>query len=238
MQILSELGNNLKIVRVDINKELKEQDLNAQIMSKAAFSQLVENVKKRGGLESLPYCVLKDGKIEIVSGHHRVRACRAAGIVEIPILLDESNLTRSQIIAKQLAHNSIVGTSDKDILKQLYEEMDNIDDKLESFINVDDLAKSGLSDADVVNLTEEVKFKDDDLLIHAKGIRRRERHSGASGARSARCRKGMCGRGFLPAREENTRDEEGERREECVCGHALARHPRKEVECGYGKTMA
>ena len=74
MQVLSDLGNNLKIVKVDINSELKEQSLNAQTMGKEAFSQLVANVKKRGGLESLPYCVLKDGKIEIVSGHHRVRA--------------------------------------------------------------------------------------------------------------------------------------------------------------------
>lgn len=168
MQILSDLGNNLKIAEVDINAELKEQDLNAQIMSKEAFSQLVANVKKRGGLESLPYCVLKDGKMEIVSGHHRVRACRAAGITKIPVLLDESNLTRSQIIAKQLAHNSIVGTSDKSILRQLYEEMDSIDDKLESFVSVDELAKPAISEGEVLNLAEPVKFKTMTFLFTPK----------------------------------------------------------------------
>lgn len=168
MQVLSDLGNNLKIAKVDINSELKEQSLNAQTMGKEAFSQLVANVKKRGGLESLPYCVLKDGKIEIVSGHHRVRACRAAGITEIPVLLDESSLTRSQIIAKQLAHNSIVGTSDKSILRQLYEEMDSIDDKLESFVSVEDLAKQGVSESEVLNLAEPVKFKTMTFLFTPK----------------------------------------------------------------------
>ncbi len=168
MQILSDLGNSLKIAKVDINAELKEQDLNAQIMGKEAFSQLVQNVKKRGGLESLPYCVLKDGRIEIVSGHHRVRACRVAGITEIPVLLDESNLTRSQIIAKQLAHNSIVGTSDKDILRQLYDEMDSIDDKLESFVNVDELSKAGAEGGELINLSEPVRFKTMTFLFTSK----------------------------------------------------------------------
>lgn len=63
MQELYDLGNGMSVCKVDINKELREQDLNARIMSGQAFSQLVKNIKKRGGLESLPYCVKKDDVI-------------------------------------------------------------------------------------------------------------------------------------------------------------------------------
>lgn len=159
MRELVNLGNDLYIVEVNINAELREQDLNARIMSKKAFTQLVQNIKKRGGLESLPYCVEKDGIIEIVSGHHRIRACREAGIIEIPVILDKSNLTRSQIVAKQLAHNSLVGEDDKNILNQLYAMMDNIDDILESFVTLDDLKMPDVKQSDVINLNEKVKFK-------------------------------------------------------------------------------
>lgn len=159
MEILNDLGNGLKIAKVDINKELREQDLNARIMGKQAFSQLVKNIKRRGGLESLPYCALKDGSVEIVSGHHRVRACREAGITEIPILLDTNEMTRSQIVAKQLAHNSLVGTDDKDILRQLYNEMDSIDDKLEAFIDIDELKPEKLDEGEILKLAETPHFK-------------------------------------------------------------------------------
>lgn len=159
MEQIADLGNGLYIVKVNINMELREQDLNARIMSKKAFAQLVKNIKKRGSLESLPYCVQKDDIIEIVSGHHRIRACREAGIVEIPVLLDKSNLTRSQIVAKQLAHNSLVGEDDKAILLQLYSMMDNIDDKLEAFIDVDELKVDSIEKPEIINLAEKVNFK-------------------------------------------------------------------------------
>lgn len=159
MQELYDLGNGMSVCKVDINRELREQDLNARIMSGQAFSQLVKNIKKRGGLESLPYCVKKDDVIEIVSGHHRIRACREAGITEIPVLLDTSKLTRSQIVAKQLAHNSIVGEDDKDILRQLYEMMDTIDDKLESFIDENDIKVEKLNQQEIIDLSEKVDFK-------------------------------------------------------------------------------
>lgn len=168
MREIANFGNNLFIVEVNINNELREQDLNARIMSKKAFTQLVKNIKKRGGLESLPYCIEKDGVIEIVSGHHRVRACREAGIIDIPVLLDKSNLSRSQIVAKQLAHNSLVGEDDKNILKQLYDMMDNIDDKLESFIDVDELKESLEPMVDIISLNENIRMKTITFLFTEK----------------------------------------------------------------------
>lgn len=167
MKELAQLGNGLSIVLINPN-ELREQDLNARLMSSEAFQQLVHNIKKRGGIESLPFCCEKDGKIEIISGHNRVKASKVAEIKEIPILLDRSDLSRSQIIAKQLAHNSLVGKDDDSILKQLYELMDSVDDKLESFINVDELELDNLVKPTPINLEDKVSFKTITLLFTEK----------------------------------------------------------------------
>ena len=98
------------------------------------FKQLTANVKKRGQLESVPFCCAVDNKIEIISGHHRIKAAKMAGIKYIPILLDTSGLTRSQIAAKQLAHNSINGFDDPDVLREITKIITDVDDMLESFI--------------------------------------------------------------------------------------------------------
>lgn len=142
MQRLVDLGAGLSICSAKIS-ELREQDLNARVMDDAMFAQLVANIRRRGRLESLPYCAVAEGgtleDIEIVSGHHRVRGAAAAwgADAEIPFLLDESGLTRSQITAKQLAHNAIEGQDDPDIIRQLLAKIPNIDDLLETFIGAE-----------------------------------------------------------------------------------------------------
>ena len=60
--------------------ELREQDLNVRYMKDAMFKQLVSNIRSRGNLESLPFCARVVEKIEIISGHHRARAAKAAGL--------------------------------------------------------------------------------------------------------------------------------------------------------------
>ena len=62
---LADLGSGLIIARVRIS-DIKEQDINARIMKAEMFKQLVDNIKKRGQLESLPLCALME-KIEIIS---------------------------------------------------------------------------------------------------------------------------------------------------------------------------
>ena len=91
-----------------------------------------------GKMESVPYCALVDGKVEIVSGHHRIRAAREAGITEAPILVDESGLVREEIVAKQLAHNRLSGFDDEATLKQLFASLDDPSLILESGL-ADDL---------------------------------------------------------------------------------------------------
>lgn len=169
MNVIKDLGNGLSIAEVNIS-ELREQDLNARIMGNDAFKQLVKNIKKRGGLESLPFCALRDGRIEIISGHHRIRACKVAKIMDIPVLLDKSGLTRSQIVAKQLAHNSLVGKDDDKILAQLYGMMDNVDDKLESFVDIDELKENSDDVVKAVNLDDKLDFKTVQFLFTEREI--------------------------------------------------------------------
>lgn len=134
IEIVAELDDGICLAKVKVN-DMKEQDLNARIMDDEKFGQLVQNIWKRGTLEQLPYCALTDKGIEIVSGHHRTRAAREAGLKEINILLDRSDLSRSSIAAKQLAHNAIEGVDDKDTLKKIAMLITDVDDMLESAID-------------------------------------------------------------------------------------------------------
>jgi hypothetical protein len=137
LQLIYDLGEGLKLYMADL-QGLREQDVNARIMPTKEYGQLVNNIRERGGLESVPYCVMPtDGStIEVVSGHHRIRAAREAGIKQAPVLVDESGLNRSQIIAKQLAHNRLVGFDDQETLQKLFDML----------LTPEDVLASGLSD--------------------------------------------------------------------------------------------
>ena len=131
---LLELGSNIVVARIHIDK-LREQDTNARAMSKEAFDQLTMNIKTKGALESLPYCATTEKGVEIVSGHHRIRAARKAGFPYLHVLIDESGLTKEQIISKQLAHNSISGTDNPELLAKLFAQIQDAALKLEAFID-------------------------------------------------------------------------------------------------------
>lgn len=105
-EIIYDMGTELYIAKVQL-AELKEQDINARIMKNEMQDQLTANIKNRGQLESLPLIALMGEKLEIISGHHRVKSAREAGLKEIIVILDKSGLTRSKAASKQLAHNAI-----------------------------------------------------------------------------------------------------------------------------------
>jgi hypothetical protein len=133
-----ELGNDLELWRVDIDV-LQEQMLNARVMVPEMFNQLSENIRRRKGLESLAFCAKTDKGIEIVSGHHRLRAARKAGIKEVWVLVDVSNLSRDQIRAKQLAHNSIQGQDNTDLIRQIFAQIADAESRIEAFVDMPDL---------------------------------------------------------------------------------------------------
>jgi hypothetical protein len=76
-----------------------------------------------------------------------------AGLKDIAVMVDVSGLSRSQIVAKQLAHNALSGKDDDGILAQLFQEIDSIDGRLESgldpvildMLNMDPVSLQGVS---------------------------------------------------------------------------------------------
>ena len=134
-EIIHRIDDSLVIAKVKV-KDLREQDLNARYMPPEMFAQFTKNIKKRGSLEALPYCCLTANGIEVISGHHTIRAFIQAKIGdEICILLETKPLSRSEIRAKQLAHNSIQGLDDPAILKEIYLSIEDAEMRLTAFID-------------------------------------------------------------------------------------------------------
>ena len=133
-EVVADMGSGLVIAKVKLS-DIREQDINARIMKTEMQKQLTDNIKRRGQLESLPYCALINDRIEVISGHHRIRSAKDSGILaEIFVILDISGLRRSQVAAKQLAHNAISGFDDQSTLREIAKMIDDVDDMLESYI--------------------------------------------------------------------------------------------------------
>lgn len=141
-QTIAGMGAGLIIAKVAASN-IREQDINARIMKTEMQKQLTDNIRKRGQLESLPFCALtqNDTRIEIISGHHRIRSGKDAGLQEFYVILDISGLNRSKITAKQIAHNAISGFDDQSTLKELSKFLDDVDDMIESYAGKDILAE-------------------------------------------------------------------------------------------------
>jgi len=131
---MMDLGQGLEIWRVNV-EELKEQDVNARAMTKEAFERLSATIGRDSRLESLPLLALTEKGIEIISGQHRVRASRAAQVSEIFGIVDVTGLTPDQIKAKQLAHNSIQGEDDPQLVAKIFQSIGDVESKLEAFID-------------------------------------------------------------------------------------------------------
>ena len=128
------LGNGLELWKAHPSS-LREQDVNARSMPKAMFERLSQTIARDKRLESLPLCAKTERGLEIISGHHRVRAATAAGITQMFVLVDVTGLSQSQIAAKQLAHNSIEGQDDEQLILEIYRQIEDAESKLEAFID-------------------------------------------------------------------------------------------------------
>lgn len=120
------LGQGLEIWSIVISN-LKEQDINAQVMEERAMKILTSNIKERGALESLPYVHKTGDTFTIISGHHRVRAANAAGLKTVYCLVDTLEMSESKVTSKAIAHNTLVGTQDSEILAQLVKKIKEAD---------------------------------------------------------------------------------------------------------------
>ena len=161
---LLSLDNGLVIYKTHLDF-LREADKNARVMSPAMFERLAANIKGDGRLETMPLVKLHKnpaGNTEflLISGHHRTRAARAAGVMEVYVLCIEDELSRSKMLAKQLSHNSLSGQDDPQMLRQIYFEIEDLNARLES----------GLADMEESLKTavkiDEIEFKMDYEIIN------------------------------------------------------------------------
>ena len=157
MEVVCKAGDNLVLVRCKV-VEIKEQDVNARVVAPEMQERLQATIANEKRLESLPFGVLRgDNKfVELISGHHRLRAAQMAGLKEILILADTRDLSREQVVAKQLAHNAIGGHDDAQVLSRLLSEINTPDLKLEAFVKLDDLK---IPDVKIEGLDDTVRFK-------------------------------------------------------------------------------
>ena len=135
-QRLLDIGQGLAIWLVHVD-DLHEQPINARSMTPQAFARLQSTIGRDSRLESLPFCALTSSdpvRIEIISGHHRTRAARAAEVFLVHCLVDETGLSGDQIKAKQLSANAIQGEDEAQLLMRIYASITDVDARLESFI--------------------------------------------------------------------------------------------------------
>jgi ParB-like chromosome segregation protein Spo0J len=108
--------------------DIEESPLNANVMDEKTFNRLVKNLKKDKILTSAVLLMRQreKNKMMCISGHHRIRAAKKAGINSVPaIIIDE--IPESKRLALQISHNDIRGNDDKAILSQMIMAIDKID---------------------------------------------------------------------------------------------------------------
>lgn len=153
-----ETENRWKYDKVDINL-IDEAELNANEMTGEDFAALCDNIGK-SGLSSVPCCYRKEnGRYGMISGHHRLRACKKLHHSTIGILwCDESELSKDEIIAIQLSHNSLHGQDNTSILKKLFEQIQSVDFKKFAHINIDEVAPVSTDGISIYALKENFVF--------------------------------------------------------------------------------
>lgn len=148
---------------------IDEASANANQMSQEAFDRLKDNIKMTGGLSSAIGCYRKSdtGRFVIISGHHRYRACVQLRFKEVPVIYaEESDLTKDEIIALQLSHNSLHGEDNKGILKRMFEEISSVEFKQAAFVDVNEIQPISL---DSISLNIEKEQFSISLILYRKG---------------------------------------------------------------------
>ena len=88
----------LKISEIEPNRSQPRQSFD-----EAALSELAESISAHGLLQPLLVRPLPLGGYEIVAGERRYRACRMAGLTEVPVVIRE--LTESETMELALIEN-------------------------------------------------------------------------------------------------------------------------------------
>lgn len=150
--------NRWKYEKVDINL-IDEAEANANKMTDEDFNALCDNIGI-SGMSSTPCCYKKsNGRFVMISGHHRLRACKKLHYKSLGILwCSEEELSRDEIIAIQLSHNSLHGEDDRSILRKLFEQIQSIDFKQFAHININEISPIESRGLDISVMKENYTF--------------------------------------------------------------------------------
>ncbi len=144
-------GTAVRIASVKIEQcDLLEK--NARFMRAEQYQRLVSNVKRDGCLTSVPFAVKNGERFLILSGNHRVQAARDAGLSEILVLYSARQLSPAQQRAIQLSHNAIAGQDDLAILRELYDEINDV--ALKEYSGLDDVVLGRMEPPNLDPLSE------------------------------------------------------------------------------------
>jgi len=140
---------------------------NARYMKPETFQRLVANIKRDGCLSQIPFAAplghytaedpiqtWEDGvwKWEVLSGNHRVKGSIVAGLETIQLQVTRQPLDPSQRLAIQLSHNAITGEDDPEILRRLFEKIDDVDWR--AYSGLDDKALGLIEQPKITGLSE------------------------------------------------------------------------------------
>ena len=144
-------GQGMRLMAVDPASLVLLKD-NARFFKRETFRQLRDNIAADKRLSSVPLCYQhEDGKLEVLSGNHRVKASIEAGLPWIMVLVITEEMEKSKRIAIQLSHNALVGEDDQSILANLWAQIESVADKLYS--GLDSEAIKELGDVELVNFS-------------------------------------------------------------------------------------
>lgn len=147
-----------KYEKVDITL-IDELEVNANEMSAEDFAQLTDNIAK-SGLSTVPTCIKKkNGRFLMISGNHRLRACKKLRYKMLGILYcNEDEISQDEAIAIELSHNSLHGEANVSILKKLFESIQSVDFKKFAHVNVDEIKPISAEGIDIIAMQENFVF--------------------------------------------------------------------------------
>lgn len=158
---------NIRMIEVD-PRRIRLLERNAHFMRHETFQRLVANIKHDGAMTSVPFCAIynyfsPDDEIprhedtgepiyEVLSGNHRIKAAVAAGLETVYVMATDDPLSKEKRVAIQLSHNAIFGEDDPAVLRQLYEEVSDVN--LRVYSGLDDKTLELLKEVNVSSLSE------------------------------------------------------------------------------------
>jgi hypothetical protein len=155
------MAKRFKLKEVIID-EVTYLEKNANYMDADTYRQLVSNIRRDGELSTIPFCILhtsgsKEGKYEVISGNHRVKAAKDAGLVQIYVLYClDTEISNDEKLAIQLSHNEIHGQNDLEVLKELVEEIQSAEYKEYAYVDESQFAEIGNFEYDIASPTNEI----------------------------------------------------------------------------------